>query len=125
MIRTVVTGAGGPSAVSFMSAVSPDRVELFAADIDPYAAGLYLVPSDRRWIVPRGEDPAFADDLLERCAAARIDVMVPTVDTELLILARRRDEFAAIGVRLLLANEDTVALCLDKALLLARCAGVC
>ena len=125
MIRTVVTGAGGPSAVSFMRAVSPDRVALFAADVDPYAAGLYLVPSDRRWIVPRGDDPAFVDDLLDRCATARIDVVVPTVDTELLVLARRRDEFAAQGVRLLLANEDTLALCLDKAVLLARCADVC
>lgn len=124
-IRVAVTGAGGPSAVSFLQAVSAPRVDLFAGDIDPYAPGLYLVHPDQRWILYRGGDPRFVDDLLTRCIAARITVLVPTVDQELLPLARRRDEFARHGIRLLLANIDTLETCLDKAALIRRCEGAC
>lgn len=124
-IRIAVTGAGGAAAVSFLQAVSAPRVELYAGDVDPYAPGLYLVHPDNRWILYRGDDPHFVDDLLTRCIAARIAVLVPTVDTELLPLARRRDEFARHGVRLLLATKETLEACLDKAALVKQCESAC
>jgi carbamoyl-phosphate synthase large subunit len=124
-IRVAVTGAGGPSAVSFMKTVAPRGVELFAGDIDPYAAGLYLVPPDRRWILHRGADPRFADDLLARCVDAKIDVLVPTVDFELLPIAHRRDEFEAKGIRLILSPATTFERCLDKWNLVSVCREVC
>ena len=47
-VRVMVTGAGGPAAVSVMKSLSEDpSVRLIAADMDPWAAGLYLVPSER------------------------------------------------------------------------------
>ena len=49
--------------------------------------------------------------------------MVPTVDTELLPLARRRAEFAAVGTTLVLASEETLETCLDKWVLAERCRG--
>ena len=124
-IRVAVTGAGGPSAVSFLEAVAAPDIELFAGDIDPYAAGLYLVPPPNRWILHRGADPRFVDDMLDRCVASGIDVLVPTVDFELLPLARRRAEFERRGIRLLLANATTLGLCLDKAALVRACDGAC
>ena len=44
----LVTGAGGPAAVS-RHEVAERRPggELLAADMDPWAAGLYLVPPER------------------------------------------------------------------------------
>jgi len=93
---------------------------MLAADIDPYAAGLYLVGADRRFLLPRGDDPRFASDLLARCSREGIDVVVPTVDTELLPLARMRTQFEA---KLVLASEATLAVCLDKWELAQRCAG--
>lgn len=124
-ITVAVTGAGGPSGVSFMQGVEGPDVRIIAADSDVYGAGLYLVPEDRRWLVRRGSDPCFVDEILARCGAEQVDVLVPTVDTELLPLARRRDDFSACGTRLLLADESTLAICLDKALSMAVCASVC
>jgi carbamoyl-phosphate synthase large subunit len=121
--RVLVTGAGGPSGISILRAMEGEPVTMLAADIDPYAAGLYLVDADRRFLLPRGDDPRFAPDLLARCTRERIDVVVPTVDTELLPLARLRGEFAAEGVVLVLASEATLAVCLDKWELAQRCAG--
>jgi carbamoyl-phosphate synthase large subunit len=124
-MRVAVTGAGGPSAVSFLEAIAAPTIELFAGDIDPYAAGLYLVPPANRWMLHRGADPRFVDDILQRCVDAKIDVLVPTVDFELLPLAHRRDDFERQGIRLLLANANTLALCLDKAALVGACSDAC
>jgi len=123
--RVAVTGAGGPSAVSFLEAIAAPTIELFAGDIDPYAAGLYLVPPANRWMLHRGVDPRFVDDILERCIDAKIDVLVPTVDFELLPLALRREEFERHGIRLLLANAPTIEVCLDKAALVRACQNAC
>src|SRR3954447_424110 len=92
--RVLVTGAGGPSGVSILRAMEGEPVTMLAGDIDPFGAGLYIVEPDRRAILRRGADPRFSDDLLERCKRDAIDVVIPTVDTELLPLARRREEFA-------------------------------
>lgn len=121
--RVLVTGAGGPSGISILRAMESEPVAMLAADIDPFAAGLYLVGAERRFLLPRGDDPRFADDLLARCAREGVRVVVPTVDTELLPLARRREEFAAAGITLVLASEATLAACLDKWALAQRCEG--
>ncbi len=121
--RVLVTGTGGPSGISILRAMEGEPVTMLAADIDPFAAGLYLVGADRRFLVARGADPRFATDLLARATREGIDVVVPTVDTELLPLSRMREEFAAEGVTLVLASEATLAVCLDKWALAQRCAG--
>jgi carbamoyl-phosphate synthase large subunit len=112
--RVLVTGCGGPSAVSFMRAADGVSIEFYAADIDPYAPGLYLVEPERRLLLPRGESPEFARAVLERCRERQIDVLVPTVDSELIPLASIRSEFAAAGTKLLLAPAPALRLCLDK-----------
>jgi carbamoyl-phosphate synthase large subunit len=119
--RVLVTGTGGPSGVSILLAMEAPPVTMLAADIDPYAAGLYLVPSERRAILPRGDDPRFADALLEICRRERVDVVVPTVDSELLPLAEARARYADAAVGLVLASEQTLRVCLDKWLLAERC----
>jgi carbamoyl-phosphate synthase large subunit len=121
--RVLVTGVGGPSGISILRALESTPLTLLGGDIDPYAAGLYLLDATRRAILPRGDDPRFTDDLLARCEREEIDVLVPTVDSELLPLARRRDEFAAAGVTLVLASEATLDVCLDKWALAERCHG--
>ena len=99
-------------------------VELLAADMDPWAAGLYLVPSGARTLIPAGADPDFTDVLLARCLALGVDVVLPTVDAELRPLARVREAYAAAGLALLLAPAAALDVILDKLLLVQRCASV-
>ena len=123
-VRVMVTGAGGPAAVSVMKSLSADpSVSLVAADMDPWAAGLYLVPPDARTLVPAGSDPGFADAALARCLAMGVDVLIPTCDAELLPLGRARAGFREAGVELLLAPDRALDVCLDKLALVERCAG--
>jgi carbamoyl-phosphate synthase large subunit len=124
-LRVLVTGAGGPAAIAAMRSLSADpSVELLAADMDPWAAGLYLVPPSARTLIPAGADPDFTDVLLARCRALGVDVVLPTVDAELRPLAGARSVYAAAGIELLLAPGPALDVVLDKLALAQRCAGV-
>jgi carbamoyl-phosphate synthase large subunit len=122
-IRILLTGGGGAAAISFMDALAGDPAEIFVADIDPHAAGLYLVPASRRLLIPRGDDPAFAEAMLALCRQNGITLLVPTVDCELLPLARAGAEFMRHGTRVVVTPEAALELCLDKWKLLAACRG--
>ena len=124
-LRVLITGAGGPAAIGAMKSLrAADSVELLAADMDPWAAGLYLVPSWARTLIPAGAAPGFTGALLARCLALGVNVVLPTVDAELRPLARAREQFAAEGIDLLLAPAAALDVILDKLTLAQHCAGV-
>ena len=113
--RVLVTGAGGPAGIAVIrSLLKRADVEVFAADMDGWASGLYLVPEQARRIVPPGKSPQFVDDVIALCAADAIDVLFSTVDVELPGLAARRDELAAAGTALAAPSHETLVTCLDK-----------
>ena len=121
--RVLVTGAGGPAGVAVIRRFLEDpTVDVLAADMDPYAAGLYLVGPDRRFLVPAGDADDFVDEVRRRCRIEGIDVVVPTVDSELLPLAEHRAAFADAGVRLAVTGVEPLRDTLDKAALAARSA---
>ncbi len=123
-IRVLVTGVGGPAAVSVIKSLSLDpSVQLLAADMDPWAAGLYLLPPDARTLIPAGLDPDFASAVLARCVALGVHVLIPTVDAEMRPLAGARAEYAAAGIELMLAPGRALDLTLDKLALAQCCAG--
>jgi carbamoyl-phosphate synthase large subunit len=125
VFKVLVTGAGGPAGVAVIrSLLARDDVEVYAADMDGWAAGLYLVPAEHRRIVEPGLSPRFVDGVFDICAADGIDVLVSTVDVELPPLAARRDELTArSGTALAAPSAETLAVALDKFLLAERCAG--
>ncbi|HAY66699.1 ATP-grasp domain-containing protein [bacterium] len=114
--RVLVTGAGGPAGVSVIRSLNAEAY-VFAIDIDPCAVGLYLVGSGRRALVPRGEDFDFVDRIIDLCRRWQIDVVVPTVDTELLPFADGRERFKELGVEVIVASKPALLTCLDKWLL--------
>ncbi|MFE0204139.1 ATP-grasp domain-containing protein [Streptomyces sp. NPDC058985] len=121
--RVLVTGAGGPAGVCFLRALG-DSCELFTGDIDANGAGLYLVPMDRRWLLPRGDSPEYAAALLDLCRRLGVDVLVPTVDSELVPLALTADAFSAVGTRVLVSPPVALERCLDKWELVRACDDV-
>jgi hypothetical protein len=71
-MRILITGAGGAAAVSVWKSLAAEH-ELHMADMDPLAAGLYLVPPDRRLIIPRGDTPELVPALHKACQERRIE----------------------------------------------------
>jgi len=121
-MRILITGAGGAAAVSVWKSLAGQH-ELTMADMDPLAAGLYLVPADRRLIIPRGDDPALIPALFEACKARRVEALLPTVDAELAPVATEHARFAAIGVQLPISPVECLRICRDKQLLLEKVKG--
>ena len=113
MLRVLVTGAGGPAGVAVIrSLLARTDVEVYSADMDGWASGLYLVPPERRRIVPRALDPEFVPAVISLCAADSVNVLFSTVDSELPALAARRNE---LGETVLAAPSlETLEVTLDK-----------
>ncbi|MEU9856261.1 ATP-grasp domain-containing protein [Streptomyces sp. NPDC047974] len=97
--------------------------ERYAADLDPNGAGLYLVPRAYRMLLPPGAAPGYAEAVLRLCERHAIDVLVPTVDAELVALAHAVDAFDAAGVRVLVSPAEALETCLDKWRLAEACQG--
>lgn len=82
---------------------------------------------DAVWIVPAPSEPAEAlyGRLREIAATTPIDVLVPTLDTEIAVYARLRRRLEALGIRTLVPSEEGVKKRNKIALpLLCRQAGV-
>ena len=62
--------------------------------------------------------------LLRLCKAHRIDLLIPTVDSELLDVSRAASEFEAAGTKVLVASPETLELCLDKVRLVSQTSPV-
>lgn len=122
-IKILITGAGGPAAISFFNSIPRNDYEFFMGDIDPFAAGLYLVQSENRTLLKKGDDENFLEHLLDVCSKFEIDVLVPTVDCELLKIAEAKNEFDRIGVKILSESAETLKLCLDKNTLMEKFKG--
>jgi carbamoyl-phosphate synthase large subunit len=121
-MRILITGAGGAAAVSVWKSLDAEH-ELTMADMDPLAAGLYLVPPERRLIIPRGDSPELVPALLEACQLHRIEALLPTVDAELAPVAAEHARFAAIGVQLPISPVECLRICRDKQLLMEAVKG--
>jgi len=128
--RVLVTGAGGPAGVAVIRSLQrrAERdgggIEVFAADMDRWASGIYLVPAERRRLVPAGRAEHFVDAVAALCEADGIDVLFPTVDVELPRVAAARDRFAALGTRVASPALTTLETALDKLALARACARV-
>jgi carbamoyl-phosphate synthase large subunit len=121
--RVLVAGAGGPSGVAAIRALDGETLDIFSADIDANAPGLGLVDEDRRLPVAKGYGDSYTELLFELCEEHRIDVLVPAMGCELLLLASARAFFAEIGTGIVLPSEKTLRVCLDRQALHRRCKG--
>ena len=92
------------------------HAKLLAADANPrLAAACYR--ADQALSLPRADALGYSDALLEACSRHGIGLVVPTIDTELLVLAQQRRRFAQQGIHLVVSDTKLVQLCRDKRLL--------
>ena len=94
-------------------------VELFGSHPDPSAP--MLTAADHRLRDPDPTAAGFVDEVLELCAAHRIDVMLPVAGQSL--IAHRAAEFRAAGTALICPPDWAVDLLADKAATYAALAG--
>ena len=85
---------------------------IVSVDANPLSPGLYL--SDAHYIVPRISDDEYIPTLLRICAKHEIGLLIPLIDTELLLLARERKRFEHAGVKVCISEPKVIEICADK-----------
>lgn len=85
-------------------------LEIYGADISDTAPALQFC--DHTVIVPRIRDKAYIPALQKVCCEEGIDALIPTIDTDLLLLSQHMEEFGT--TKIVISSEDKIALCRDK-----------
>ena len=88
---------------------------LFATDLKPHLSAACQVV-DIAICSPSVTNKEYINFLLATCKQYHIGIVVPTIDTELLILAKHREIFAKENINLIISDENLVEVCRDKRL---------
>lgn len=89
-----------------------EDISIIGADITDTAPALYFC--DEIVIVPRIKDEKYIPFLLDYCEKENIDCLIPTIDTDLLLLSKNKIAFEKIATKVLISAEEKVKLCRDK-----------
>ncbi len=90
---------------------SPWRV--LATDMNPELSAA-CQDADAAFTLPRCTAPEFVPALLGLCRSEKVDLVIPTIDTELALLSRHRADFAALGSKVVVSAPEVVAMATDK-----------
>lgn len=69
---------------------------------------------DNKLVVRPIKDKGYIPDLLKIVDKNKIKLLVPTIDTNLLVLAENKERFARLGCHVLVSEPDIVRICQDK-----------
>lgn len=87
--------------------------KVIAVDISDMAPAIYF--ADGFYLIPRIAEDGYIDAIISVCKKEQTDLIVPTIDTELLKLSNCRQEIESrTDARLLLSREDVIQICRDK-----------
>lgn len=88
------------------------QLEIYGADISNTAPALQFC--DKTIIVPRITNEEYIPTLLRVCREESIDALIPTIDTDLLLLANNRLTFESYGKKVFISDSEKVRICRDK-----------
>ena len=89
------------------------EAKVYTTDMNPRLAPA-AYESDGCFEVLRVTDPQYIPQLLKLCKDNGIGMIVPTIDTELLVLAENRKLFEENGIAVSVSSLDFIKICRDK-----------
>ena len=90
----------------------PDA-KVFTIDMQPMLSAACQI-ADGYWTVPSVTDDQYLDVLLDLCLKNNIGMVIPTIDTELMVLAENCKIFEDEGIHVIISSEKLIASCRDK-----------
>ena len=88
------------------------NLKLYGADMAGTAPALAFCDYTRKVCGMRDEN--YIPQLLNSCKSDCIDLLIPTIDTDLLVLSQNAAKFEKIGTKVLISKPDKIAICRDK-----------
>ena len=115
-MRILFTGVGRRVELlqAFRSAalVLNKDLKIYGADMAGTAPALAYCDYTRKVVAMN--DPAYIQNLIDICVADKIDLLIPTIDTDLLILSENKGRFNAIDTKVMISDPDKIRICRDK-----------
>jgi carbamoyl-phosphate synthase large subunit len=87
--------------------------KVYALDVNPSLSSACQI-ADVALACPRADAPEYSAFLTAFFAQHDIGLAVPTIDTELMVLAQNRLEWAKVGSHISVSNPEIIGLCRDK-----------
>ena len=88
------------------------ELKIYGADMTGTAPALAYCDYVRKVVAMKNE--WYIGNLLEICKSDQIDLIIPTIDTDLLVLSKNKQRFESIGTRVLISSPDKIRICRDK-----------
>lgn len=89
------------------------KSNVVAGDCSETAPAIYF--ADRKAILPRINEDNYIDEIINVCKREDIKLVIPTIDTDLLLLSEERDRIESeSGAVVLIASTEVISICRDK-----------
>lgn len=88
------------------------NLKIYGADMSGTAPALAYCDFTRKVCGMREKD--YIAQLISICSDDNIDLLIPTIDTDLLLLSENTEVFLEVGTRVLISRPDKIAICRDK-----------
>ena len=88
------------------------EIKIYGADMAGTAPALAYCDYTRKVVAMK--NPGYIDNLLRICSVDHIDLLIPTIDTDLLVLSENKRKFEEIGTRVMISAPDKIRICRDK-----------
>ena len=88
------------------------NLKIYGADMTGTAPALKYCDYMRKVCGMR--DEAYISQLVEICDSDKINILIPTIDTDLLVLSENAELFEKIGTKVLISKPDKISVCRDK-----------
>lgn len=112
MSRILVTGVGGAAGIAAVTHLKKKGHFVLGVDCKEYSPGFLL--ADEQALVPCACARNYISQLFFICIKNKIEIMIPTVDEELIICSENKEFFGSHGITILVSNVDTIENCLNK-----------
>ncbi|MBH1997828.1 MAG: ATP-grasp domain-containing protein [Sphingomonadaceae bacterium] len=86
---------------------------MFACDLTPEWSPA-CIEADMAFAAPSAESDEFIPAMLEKCEREGVELIVPTIDTELIAYSEAKDRFAAINCHIAVSDASVVHMARDK-----------
>ncbi|MBQ9096930.1 MAG: ATP-grasp domain-containing protein [Clostridia bacterium] len=99
---------------AFRNAAHITGMDLYIHGTDMSETAPALMYCDVKHKAPGIREESYIPTLMSICKTEKIDAVIPTIDTDLLILAQNKSRFEQIGTKMFISAEDKIAICRDK-----------
>jgi len=87
--------------------------KVYTAEANPQWSSACRI-SDGYFTIPRVDNENYINSILELCVKKQIKIIVPSIDTELLVLSDSKELFLSNNIQLVVSDFDFVSKCRDK-----------